>query len=417
MIRFDTDRFHEISETLGRNRSRTLLTGFGVFWGIFMLLTLMGGGQGLKALLARELEGFATNSGFLIPNETSKPYKGFRSGRTWDVSLDDIELLRRRLPEIDAITGTVSAWGSTAVYEDRTVNCQGRGVLPEFARIETPKIQYGRYINPVDIELERKVCVIGKYVYKQLFPEGGDPCGKYIRFQGIWYQIVGVDFNSGNISINGSSDRAVCLPMTLMQKMYNRGNDVDFICLTARPGIKVKDLLREAKAILAREHYLDPTDKKAIIEINTEELYSIVDNLFKGITILIWLVGFGTLLAAAIGVSNIMMVTVRERTTEIGIRRAIGATPRMILSQIMLESVILTLSAGLIGIVFSVLVLSGADAAVQHTEMAGSGVSFQVSFAAGMAALAILTVLGLAAGAAPAKRAMDIKPVDAMRDE
>ena len=417
MIRFDTDRFHEIFETPGRNRSRTLLTGFGVFWGIFMLLTLMGGGQGLKALLARELEGFATNSGFLIPNETSKPYKGFRSGRTWDVSLDDIELLRRRLPEIDAITGTVSAWGSTAVYEDRTVNCQGRGVLPEFARIETPKIQYGRYINPVDIELERKVCVIGKYVYKQLFPEGGDPCGKYIRFQGIWYQIVGVDFNSGNISINGSSDRAVCLPMTLMQKMYNRGNDVDFICLTARPGIKVKDLLREAKAILAREHYLDPTDKKAIIEINTEELYSIVDNLFKGITILIWLVGFGTLLAAAIGVSNIMMVTVRERTTEIGIRRAIGATPRMILSQIMLESVILTLSAGLIGIVFSVLVLSGADAAVQHTEMAGSGVSFQVSFAAGMAALAILTVLGLAAGAAPAKRAMDIKPVDAMRDE
>ena len=415
MIRFDRDRFQEIFETLSRNRSRTLLTGFGVFWGIFMLLALMGGGQGLKAILQQTLDGFATNSGFLIPNNTSKPYKGFRSGRTWQVTLDDIELLRNRIPEIDAITGNISAWGSTAVYEDRTVNCQGRGVLPDYASIEAPRLQYGRYINPVDIRQERKVCVIGKYVYQQLFPEGGDPCGKYIRFQGIYYQVIGVDFNNGNFSINGSADRAVTLPMSLMQKIYNRGNQVDFLCITAKPGYKIKDILKEGKAILSKEHFLDPTDKMAVIELNLEELFSIVDNLFKGISLLIWLVGFGTLLAAAIGVSNIMMVTVRERTTEIGIRRAIGATPRMILSQIMLESVILTLAAGLLGIVFAVLVLSGADLAVQHSEMAGA--SFQVSFGAGMAALAILTVLGLAAGLAPAKRAMDIKPVDAMRDE
>ena len=415
MILFDSDRFHEIFETLGRNRSRTLLTGFGVFWGIFMLLALMGGGQGLKISLELTLDGFATNSGFLIPNETSKPYKGFRSGRSWDVDLKDIEILRRRIPEIDAITGNITAWGATAVYEDRTANCQGRGVLPEYMKIETPRLQYGRYINPVDVAMERKVCVIGKYVYKQLFPEGGDPCGKYIRFNDIWYQIVGVDFASGNISINGSADRAVTMPMSLMQKMYNRGNQVDVLCITAREGYKIKDILREAKVILAREHYIDPGDKQAIIEINTEELFSIVDNLFKGISILIWLVGFGTLLAAAIGVSNIMMVTVRERTTEIGIRRAIGATPRMILTQIMLESVILTVAAGLLGIVFAVLVLSLADMMVSHSDMAG--VTFQVSFASGMAALGILTLLGLAAGIAPAQRAMEIKPVDAMRDE
>jgi len=412
---FDIDRLTEIWEALSRNRSRSLLTGFGVFWGIFMLLSLMGGGQGLKTMLTGVLSGFATNSGFIIPGETSMPYKGFRSGRTWSMELSDIERLRREIPEIDAVTGSMGMWGSTVVFEDRESDCQGRGVMPEYARIEEPRMAYGRYINQVDIDQERKVCVLGKRIYKNLFPDGGDPCGLYVRMGDIWFQVVGVDMNNGNIGINGTADEALTIPMSVLQKLYNRGTSVDFICMTARPGYKIKDILAKSREILFREHFIDPSDKKAIFEINAEELFSIMDNLFKGVNLLIWLVGFGTLLAAAIGVSNIMMVTVKERTTEIGIRRAIGATPNMILSQVMMESMLLTLAFGFIGIFLSVgfLSLGGAVASVASETPA----DFQVSFGAAVLVVFILTVLGLLAGLAPALRAMNIKPVDAMRDE
>ena len=412
---FDIDRLTEIWEALSRNRSRSLLTGFGVFWGIFMLLSLMGGGQGLKTMLTGVLSGFATNSGFIIPGETSMPYKGFRSGRTWSMELSDIERLRREIPEIDAVTGSMGMWGSTVVFEDRESECQGRGVMPEYARIEEPRMAYGRYINQVDIDQERKVCVLGKRIYKNLFPDGGDPCGLYVRMGDIWFQVVGVDMNNGNIGINGTADEALTIPMSVLQKLYNRGTSVDFICMTARPGYKIKDILAKSREILFREHFIDPSDKKAIFEINAEELFSIMDNLFKGVNLLIWLVGFGTLLAAAIGVSNIMMVTVKERTTEIGIRRAIGATPNMILSQVMMESMLLTLAFGFIGIFLSVgfLSLGGAVASVASETPA----DFQVSFGAAVLVVFILTVLGLLAGLAPALRAMNIKPVDAMRDE
>ena len=412
---FDIDRLTEIWEALSRNRSRSLLTGFGVFWGIFMLLSLMGGGQGLKTMLTDVLSGFATNSGFIIPGETSMPYKGFRSGRTWSMELSDIERLRREIPEIDAVTGSMGMWGSTVVFEDRESECQGRGVMPEYARIEEPRMAYGRYINQVDIDQERKVCVLGKRIYKNLFPDGGDPCGLYVRMGDIWFQVVGVDMNNGNIGINGTADEALTIPMSVLQKLYNRGTSVDFICMTARPGYKIKDILAKSREILFREHFIDPSDKKAIFEINAEELFSIMDNLFKGVNLLIWLVGFGTLLAAAIGVSNIMMVTVKERTTEIGIRRAIGATPNMILSQVMMESMLLTLAFGFIGIFLSVgfLSLGGAVASVASETPA----DFQVSFGAAVLVVFILTVLGLLDGLAPALRAMNIKPVDAMRDE
>ena len=380
-----------------------------------MLLSLMGGGQGLKDMLTGVLSGFATNSGFIIPGETSMPYKGFRSGRTWSMELSDIERLRREIPEIDAVTGSMGMWGSTVVFEDRESDCQGRGVMPEYARIEEPRMAYGRYINQVDIDQERKVCVLGKRIYKNLFPDGGDPCGLYVRMGDIWFQVVGVDMNNGNIGVNGTADEALTIPMSVLQKLYNRGTSVDFICMTARPGYKIKDILAKSREILFREHFIDPSDKKAIFEINAEELFSIMDNLFKGVNLLIWLVGFGTLLAAAIGVSNIMMVTVKERTTEIGIRRAIGATPNQILGQIISESIVLTLVAGMMGIVFSVLILAGVELAM--TEDGILKAAFQVPFGTAVLAALLLTALGVLAGLAPALRAMGIKPVDAMRDE
>ena len=412
---FDVDRFREIYETLIRNKSRSILTGFGVFWGIFMLLFMMGGGQGVKDLIQVELQGFATNSGFIVPMETSLPYQGFRSGRTWMVTMDDIERLKRGIPEIATVTGNLSVWGGNATYEEKTSSCQGRGVSPDYADIEQPLLKYGRYINSVDLLQERKVCVIGKRVYRDLFEDGEDPCGKFIQMQGMYFQVVGVDFSSGNISINGSVDESVTIPMSVLQRLYNRGKEVDLICIVAKPGCKIKDILTKAKPILAKEHFFSPDDPKAMYSVNIEELFSIMDNLFKGVSLLIWIVGFGTLLAASIGVSNIMMVTVKERTTEIGIRRAIGATPSMILSQIMLESVILTIVSGMMGILLSVGALSIAENVASAS--AGVPIGFQLKFSTAMLALIILMILGLLAGLAPALRAMDIKPVDAMREE
>lgn len=412
---FDVDRFREIYETLIRNKSRSILTGFGVFWGIFMLLFMMGGGQGVKDLIQVELQGFATNSGFIVPMETSLPYQGFRSGRIWTVTMDDIERLKRGIPEIATVTGNLSVWGGSATYEEKTSSCQGRGVSPDYADIEQPLLKYGRYINSVDLLQERKVCVIGKRVYRDLFEDGEDPCGKFIQMQGMYFQVVGVDFSSGNISINGSVDESVTIPMSVLQRLYNRGKEVDLICIVAKPGCKIKDILTKAKPILAKEHFFSPDDPKAMYSVNLEELFSIMDNLFKGVSLLIWIVGFGTLLAASIGVSNIMMVTVKERTTEIGIRRAIGATPSMILSQIMLESVILTIVSGMMGILLSVGALSIAENVASAS--AGVPIGFQLKFSTAMLALIILMILGLLAGLAPALRAMDIKPVDAMREE
>ena len=412
---FDVDRFREIYETLIRNKSRSILTGFGVFWGIFMLLFMMGGGQGVKDLIQVELQGFATNSGFIVPMETSLPYQGFRSGRTWTLTMDDIERLKRGIPEIATVTGNLSVWGGNATYEEKTSSCQGRGVSPDYADIEQPLLKYGRYINSVDLLQERKVCVIGKRVYRDLFEEGEDPCGKFIQMQGMYFQVVGVDFSSGNISINGSVDESVTIPMSVLQRLYNRGKEVDLICIVAKPGCKIKDILTKAKPILAKDHFFSPDDPKAMYSVNLEELFSIMDNLFKGVSLLIWIVGFGTLLAASIGVSNIMMVTVKERTTEIGIRRAIGATPSMILSQIMLESVILTIVSGMMGILLSVGALSIAENVASAS--AGVPIGFQLKFSTAMLALIILMILGLLAGLAPALRAMDIKPVDAMREE
>ena len=356
-MRFDVDSFREIADSLVRNKSRSLLTGFGVFWGIFMLLFLMGGGQGLKQLIMSNFEGFATNTGILISSQTTVPYKGFKEGRYWRLSYTDVDRLRLMMPELETVTPVINTGGREAVYGTGSTSVSVRGIYANYRKIEEPKIRYGRYLNETDILQERKVCVIGKRIYKELFPDGGDPCGKFIRVGPVYYQIVGVDFSSGNVSIGGRADQTVFIPLPLAQKIYNRGSNVDIICTAAYSGIRMSDLEPRMRQIIAKQHAFDPADKQAMVIINTEQMFALVDNLFKGVNFLIWLVGLGTILAGVIGVSNIMMVTVRERTTEIGIRRAIGATPRDILSQIILESIALTLVAGSFGIVFAVQLL------------------------------------------------------------
>lgn len=411
----DFDSFSEILNVLTRNKSRTFLTGFGVFWGVFMLVGLVGGGDGLKEILNNNLAGFATNSAVVWAQPTTKPYHGFRKGRQWTLNYDDIKRLRAHVPELDVITPTISRWGANATHDDRSASGIIKGVLPEMQKVSEPKMMYGRYINQMDISQGRKVCVIGKQVYKSLFPKGGDPCGDVIRIDSVYFSVVGVNYSDGNMNVNGNDQQAVFLPLSLVQHIYNRGHSVDIICVTGKPGVVMSDITDKIRHVIAKAHDVAPDDEKGVMVFNTEMMFSMVDNMFRGINMLIWLVGIGTLLAGAIGVSNIMMVTVRERTVEIGIRRAIGATPRNILSQIIQESILLTSIAGMSGILFVVLVLQGLEMA--NTTDGVAAAHFQISFWTAIGAVVLLSVLGVLAGLAPALRAMSIKPVDAMRDE
>ena len=414
---FDTDTFREILDSILRNRSRSLLTGFGVFWGVFMLMLLTGGGQGLKDLLVQNFEGFAQNTCIVATSTTTKPYKGFKKGRTWDLEYADVDRLKAMVPELETVSPSVSLWGKSVTRDENTSSrAVVKGARADYANIETPKIKYGRWLNDADNLQERKVCVIGKRVYEELFPEGGSPLGQRISIDGSYYTVIGVDWrDSGGISINGRASDAVTIPINQARRAYNLGNTVHLLCFTAKEGITMSDVTPRVREIISRQHFIDPTDEQAMFLLNTQLIFGIVDNLFKGINFLIWLIGLGTLLAGVIGVSNIMMVSVKERTTEIGIRRAIGATPRQILGQIISESIVLTLVAGMIGIVFSVLILSGVELAMTTDGVLKA--AFQVPFGTAVLAALLLTVLGVLAGLMPALRAMQIKPVDAMRDE
>ena len=414
MFRIDIDRWEEIFLTITRNKTRSFLTAFGVFWGIFMLVALMGGSQGIRGMMTSNFEGFATNSGFTGSNQTSKAYKGFRKGRYWQLELKDVERIQKSVPGIDILTPSNAQWGIKATYDKNQKSCSMKGVYPEYAQIETPTLTMGRFINHIDIKERRKVCVIGKEVYETLFPNGNNPCGTFINVNGIYYQVIGVNTSAGNMSVNGWPPNTITIPFTTMQQNYNFGNEIQLLCYTARPGYSIKDIQTRIEPILKQAHMIHPEDKQAILNVNAEALFSMVDNLFKGIDILSWMVGLGTLLAGAIGVSNIMMVTVKERTTEIGIRRAIGAKPRDIMSQILSESMVLTTLAGMAGISFAVFVLQILEIGNAQSEMPAH---FQISFWTAIGACVILLILGMLAGLAPAYRAMAIKPIEAIRDE
>ena len=414
-IRIDSDQWGEIYDSLTRNKTRTFLTAFGVFWGIFMLVLLMGGGKGLESMLAENFSGFATNSGFVGSSRTSEPYKGFRKGRWWSMDIDDVERIRQSVSEVDIVTPLISKWGCTAMNDSKQMSVTVKGIHPEYDVIENPEIKFGRSINKVDISLGRKVCILGSRIVEELYIGDDNPCGKFIQIDGVFYKIVGISGKgSGGMSINGNPETSVIIPFTTIQKAYNRGKKIDLLCFTARKGYNISEVQDKVESILKRFHSISPTDTQAVIKVNAEAIFNMIDSLFNGVSILVWLIGLGTLISGAIGVSNIMVVTVKERTTEIGIRRAIGATPTDILTQIMSESIVLTLIAGFSGITFAVLCLQGLENIAHETSPESS---FQISFGIAVGATLMLATLGIISGLAPAFRAMAIKPVDAMREE
>lgn len=413
-MKIDRDTCEEILVTITRNKTRSLLTAFGVFWGIFMLVTLIGGAKGLREEMKSNLEGFATNSGFVAAQRTSEAYKGFRKGRWWNLEIADVNRVAA-INGVEMATPSIAYWGQTAVFGENKYECSVKGLYPDYGKIEHQEMSYGRFINEVDIREKRKVCVIGKRVYESLFPAGEDPCGKYIRVNGIYYQVIGMCSSEGNVNIQGQASEAVTIPFTTMQQTYNVGNVIHIVCFIMKPGYKVSQIKPQVERVVKESHYIHPDDKQAIMLLDAEAIFSMVDNLFIGISILSWMVGIGTLLAGAIGVSNIMMVTVRERTTEIGIRRAIGAQPKDILQQILSESIVLTSIAGMAGISMAVFVLNIIE--TSSNEPGETFIHYQVSFATAIGTCLLLIVLGVLAGLAPAYRAMAIKPIEAIRDE
>lgn len=408
------DKFQEILDTILRNKSRSFLTGFGVLWGVFMLVALIAGGDGLRQMLSKNFEGFAANAAIVWAQPTTKAFKGFPKGRRWDLSADDAQLLMRRVPGLDVVAPCIYGRSEDAVYGNRKYSVSITGVTPDEVRVTLPKPMYGRYINNGDVAAGRKVCYIGDRVYSELFG-GGDPTGQRIRVGNIYYEVIGVERpGSSGMSMGGQTASKVQIPIAIAAKLYGRGSHVDQLSIAGQAGTNMKVAGDRIRQLLGEKHLVSPDDERAMTLFNTAALFGMMDNMFRGVNFLIWLVGLGTLLAGAIGVSNIMMVTVRERTSEIGIRRAIGASPRNIMSQIVAESMLLTFVAGVFGILLAVGVMQAADTIAEAFD---TGVRFAVGFGTALTAAAMLALLGAVAGLAPAIRAMRIKPVEAMSEK
>ena len=416
---FDLDRFNEIWVTITRNKVRSLLTGFGVFWGIFMLVVMMGAGTGLQRGMFEGLEGFATNSCFMGAGQTSLPYEGFQKGRQWNIHNRDIDILLQAIPEIDVLSPLLMQWRTSdnVAYGDNSGSYGVRGLNSNYDKIEKQGLTQGRFINEIDVLQKRKVCVIGTKVYEELFPSNGSPIGKYIRVNGIYYQIVGVASGVSDISLGGRTSESVAIPFTTMQQVNNQGDVIHMLAATAQRGYSAKLVEDRMKEVLKANNHIDPNDQQAIWGFNLEEQFKMFDYLFIGIAMLVWIVGSGTLIAGIVGVSNIMLVTVKERTKEIGVRRALGAKPRTIMGQIMSESLLLTAIAGLLGLCLGVFTLYLADTYwLQEAENMYLK-DPMVSFGTAVSSSIILLVCGLFSGAIPTMRALQIKAIDAIREE
>ena len=409
---FDIDNWKEITATLGRNKTRTFLTAFGIFWGTAMLAMLWGGAQGLEDLLRRNFAGFSTNTALVFAGNTSIPYKGFSKGMWWTLKQTDIDNMRRNIPEISAASA-VSTISTTAVYGQKSYATQIQGIESQYPLINKPVIFEGRFINDSDASNDRKVCVLGKRVASELFGTGS-PLGKYVAVDNIYYHVVGVAGQTSEININGKIDEMVMIPHSTMQRAYNRGQDVGMVIFSCKDGVTPTSVRPRVERIIRANHPIHPDDRQAIEFWDVSEEFAMVDNMFTGVDILVLFVGFGSLLAGIIGVGNIMWIIVKERTQEIGVRRAIGAKPRDIITQILSESIVLTTVAGIAGICFAVAVLY---AVAQATTENGDTPGFQLTFMHAITILTVFLTLGSAAGIIPAIKAMRIKPIEALNDK
>lgn len=418
---FDLDSWSEVWSTISKNKVRSTLTAFGVFWGIFMLLILVGVGNGLSTGMYKKVEGMASNSSFYFTNQTGEPYKGYRKGRAWDMQNKDLEIIKARAKTVEYISPmNFNAGGAKNVVKgNKSFTALIRGITPEFFHVQKQYLLKGRLFNELDLKENKKVCIIGKKVEESIFNKEENPIGEYIRANGIYFQVIGVIEPKSDVQIGGDVDESVFLPFTTMQSLFSKGDVIQFLSLTTKPGYPVSMTEEEVKRIIKENHSIAPHDEKALRSINLEKEFTMFQTLFRGIDIIIWVVGLGALFSGIIGISNIMIVTIKERTREIGVKRALGAKPYVIVSQILSESFILTSIAGVLGFIFAVFVLTMIENTI-FSNMSDNSTIFAapfVPFKIAIIALIILIVSGVLAGILPAVRALSVKAIDAIRDE
>ncbi len=413
---FDRDKWQEIFGTMRKHKLRTFLTALGVFWGIFMLVFLLGMGAGLRNGAFRNFSKKTKNIMYVWASTTSKPYKGFQPGRRPQLRLDDIRALKASISELNYIAPRHSI--NAPVYYQGTGSIREiRGELTDMIKIEALKLYQGRYINKVDLDEARKVVVIGERVREILF-EDEPPIGKYIRVKGVEFKVVGV-FGPIEIKPWTESDlESVVIPLTTMDQAFGSKDEVDYFVCSADEGIPMSLVEPKVRGLLRERHNVAPDDPRGIGGFNLEEEFNKVQTLFVGINAFLWFVGIGTLLAGIVGVSNIMMIIVKERTKEIGIRKAMGATPGSIISLILTESVFITsfsgylglfAATGLIWIINTIMVVNEVETENFYNP--------EVNLTVGLGSIILLIVAGAIAGLIPALRAAAVNPVIALRDE
>ena len=409
---FDTDKWQEIFSTMKKNKLRTFLTGFSVAWGIFMLMILLGSGNGLQNGVNKEFESSATNTIWVWSGQTSLPYKGMKPGRNVQLVNEDYDEIKSKVQGIDKSSSRYNMWGSnTLSYKKQYGTFNVRNVYPDYAHIEKIKIVKGRFVNDPDIKQFRKVTIISTQVEEALF-KGEDPMGKYISVNGVPFKVAGVFTDDDNRDDNMQT---IYLPITTAQRVFSGDNRINTIALTVGDASveESKQIEQDVKSKLAAIHKFDPADPRAIFTWNSLEEFQRFTRLFRSIEIFIWVIGFFTIIAGIVGVSNIMMIVVKDRTKEIGIRKAMGATPWSIISLILQESLIITSFAGYVGLVLGVVVLESVGSKIESQFFSQPSVDLRVA----LYSLLLLVLSGALAGFIPARRAAAIKPIEALRDE
>lgn len=414
----DLDTLRELGHTLTQNRLRTALTAAGVFWGMFMLLLMLGFGDGLQVAVASKMRGGTTNAVYTWGQRTTRPYAGYQPGRSIRYDASDLGPLREM-----AGVSIVSPRSQLGGYRDGNVvshgtkaaNLQVMGDDPAYLEVQPMTLTQGRWINPLDLEERRKVAVIGQQVVEELYEPGETALGSSVSVNGVHFTVVGV------FEARSAGDRAdreestVHLPFTTFQHAFNQGTRIGWFAIVGEPDKDGEELEADIRALLARRHRFHPDDRIAIGAWNSARQFRRIQNLFAGIRAFVWFVGTATLLSGVVGVSNILLITVRERTTEIGLRRAIGARPSDVVGLILLEAFVLAGVAGYAGLVAGVATLELVGWLVgESNAVLGKP---QVDLGVAVTALAILAVASLLGGLLPAQRAASIEPVEALRAE
>jgi putative ABC transport system permease protein len=418
---FNRDRWNEILETLTTNWFRTLLTAFGVFWGIFILILLLSAGKGLENGIKSDFGDIATNTMFIWTRTATRPYQGMPKGRRFNYKLQDVVDLKENFKELRFISPRNQLGGfngtNNVIRGLKTGAYNVYGDYPEIIEQEPMDIIAGRFISYSDINDKRKVAVIGESVKTGLYERGEDPLGTYVKINGVNFMVVGVYKKKTSGGDAEEAQKQIFVPFTAFSQAFNQGDNVGWMAITANDNTPITGIKEQIVSLLKSNHKIHPEDNRAIGYFDLFEQYQRIENLFTALRVIAYFVGILVLLSGVIGISNIMLIVVKERTKEIGIRRAIGASPWNIKGQILTESIVLTMISGMAGIAFGALVIYLVNLALENMDPVDMFLNPSVSLGVIFTALSILIFSGLLAGFVPARSAIKIKPVEALRTE